>query len=50
MAKRLLETVSDDKADDLLEEDLRAELERRRAEMADGSDPGVLASDLWLEE
>jgi len=29
---------------------LEAELNRRRAEMADGTVTGIPASDLWLEE
>jgi putative addiction module component (TIGR02574 family) len=49
LVERLLETLSKE-GDDLTEEELVAELDRRRAEMADGTDPGIPASQLWLED
>ncbi len=49
LVERLLETLSEE-GDDMTEEELVAELDRRRAEMADGTDPGIPASDVWLEE
>ena len=44
LAERLLETLSED-GDEIADEELLAELDRRRAEMADGSDPGIPASE-----
>jgi len=44
LAERLLETLSPD-SEDMSDEELLAELDRRRAEMSQG-DPGVLWSDL----
>jgi putative addiction module component (TIGR02574 family) len=49
LVERLLETLSEE-GDDMTEEELVAELDRRRAEMADGTDPGIPASDIWHEE
>ncbi len=49
LAERLLETL-DEEREEMTEEELLAELDRRRAEMEDGTDPGIPASALWLEE
>lgn len=49
LVERLLETLSEE-GDEMTEDELVAELDRRRAEMADGTDPGIPASDLWLED
>ena len=49
LVERLLETLSEE-GDEISDEEMVAELDRRRAEMADGSDPGVPWSELVQEE
>ena len=49
LVEGLLESLSEE-GDDRTDEELVAELDRRRAEMADGTDPGIPASDLWLDK
>ena len=49
LVERLEESLSDE-GEPLTEDELLAELDRRRAEMADGTVSGIPASDLWLEE
>jgi putative addiction module component (TIGR02574 family) len=49
LVERLLETLSEEWAE-MTDDELEAELNRRRAEMADGTVTGIPASDLWLEE
>ena len=49
LAERLLEALSEE-GDEMTDDELFAELERRRAEMADGTVKGIPSSELWLEE
>jgi len=49
LVERVLETLSEE-GDEISEEVMVAELDRRRAEMADGSDPGIPWSELVQEE
>ena len=49
LVEGLLDSLSEE-GDDRTDEELVAELDRRRAEMADGTDPGIPASDLWLDK
>jgi putative addiction module component (TIGR02574 family) len=49
LVEGLLESLSEE-GDDRTDEELVAELDQRRAEMADGTDPGIPASDLWLDK
>jgi putative addiction module component (TIGR02574 family) len=49
LVERLLETLSEE-GEEMTEEELLAELDRRRAEMADGTDPGIPWSELVPEE
>ena len=49
LAERLLETLSEE-GDEMTDDELEAELNRRRAEILEGTVKPVPLSELWLDE